>query len=220
MHEASVFLLDTEGLFYEKIRNDYFYLIESSRRSRIDKCVNPHSREMLLYTGALLVKVLGRYGVSVTDILTGSNGKPYIRDRNDLFFNLSHSGRYVALAIADSEIGIDIQKPVRTRDNLVKRIASDREQTEYKALTDERFNLFWALKESYSKLTGEGIGTDFTKFELCFDGEDSCVDTALIKASGQTLAYSRIIYPDGDHPAAVTMYHEFEFRAEPEFMAL
>jgi 4'-phosphopantetheinyl transferase len=220
MHKASVFFLDTVGLSYEKIRNDYFCLIESSRRSRIDKCVNPHSREMILYTGAFLVKVLGRYGVSTADIMAGSNGKPCIKDRDDLFFNLSHSGRYVAVAVADSEIGIDIQKPVKARDKLIERIASDRERTEYKVLTDERFNLFWALKESYSKLTGEGIGTDFTKFELCFDGKGSCADTALIKASGQTLAYSRIIYPDADHPAAVTMYHEFEFQAEPEFMVL
>lgn len=51
---------------------------------------------------------------------TGSQGKPYW-DREALYslfpqkklwyFNVSHSGEYVALAIADREVGVDIQEP-------------------------------------------------------------------------------------------------------------
>lgn len=36
------------------------------------------------------------------------HGKPYLLNYPDVHFNISHSGEYVACAVADSPVGVDI----------------------------------------------------------------------------------------------------------------
>ena len=62
------------------------------------------------------------YGVNI-----GTEGKPCFAEREDLKFNLSHSGGFAALVINDEgrEVGIDIEPPVDSarRDRLAVRMA-------------------------------------------------------------------------------------------------
>ena len=37
------------------------------------------------------------------------HGKPYLEDRQGIYVNWSHSGDYVICAVADREVGIDLQ---------------------------------------------------------------------------------------------------------------
>lgn len=37
-------------------------------------------------------------------------GKPFLRDRQDLFFNISHSGEYAVCAVSEHPVGIDIER--------------------------------------------------------------------------------------------------------------
>ncbi len=193
MHKAKVYILDTDGLSYDDIYARYFDLIEEDRRSRIEKCASSHSKETILYTGAMLVKLFSDRGVSVSDIAGDEHGKPNIKGRDDLYFNLSHSGTFIVVAVADAPVGIDVQKPVIAREALIDRIASKEEQERNSDLIKERFNLFWAMKESYAKLTGEGIGVDFKG----------------IKAEHQ-----KVFYPTEDYPVVVTMFEEFILEQE------
>ena len=89
------------------------------------------------------------------------SGKPYFSDL-PLFFSLSHSGDYVACAIADFEIGLDIQciRPVSMP--LVRRFFSETElrKIQKSKHPDELFTLLWSLRESYWKATGRGIAAD------------------------------------------------------------
>ena len=88
----------------------------------------------------------------------GRDGKPYLTDL-PLFFSLSHSGDFVACAIADFEIGLDIQciRPVSIP--LVHRFFSEAELSRLQKSEhpDELFSLFWSLRESYWKATGRGL---------------------------------------------------------------
>lgn len=92
----------------------------------------------------------------------GPDGKPYL-DRIPLFFSLSHSGDYVACALSDREIGVDIQQ---RRDCSVERLAKRFfAQEEWQWICEcpgeeDRLALFchfWTQKESFGKLTGEGL---------------------------------------------------------------
>ncbi len=93
-----------------------------------------------------------------------AHGKPYLLPPDDgIFVNWSHSGEYVFLALADREVGVDIQiATAPPRDALVRRVLSAREQQVYDAAPKSRqtkiFYEFWALKESILKAQGTGFG--------------------------------------------------------------
>ena len=159
-HFVKVYIADTEGAVFESLLEKYASLIEPKRLSRIESTKNEREKLKLLCTGVLLYKALHEHGISSKDILYKENGKPYIGNRNDFFFNLSHSGDKIFLCLSDAEIGCDIQKEVEANDSLIKRICSEEEIIENPDVSDE-FNLVWAIKESFTKLSGIGISYDF-----------------------------------------------------------
>lgn len=90
-------------------------------------------------------------------------GKPDFADAN-WHFNLSHSGEYVCLVTDESPVGVDIQqmRPLKNY-HLAERFFSEKELIKiesYINITEkvECFYDIWVKKESYAKLTGEGIG--------------------------------------------------------------
>ncbi|MBE5881465.1 MAG: 4'-phosphopantetheinyl transferase superfamily protein [Lachnospiraceae bacterium] len=101
------------------------------------------------------------------EIKSGKNGKPYFIFKDGaepIFFNLSHSGNYVICAMADREVGADIQKVTRVRESLVRRCFSQEEKHRLDACGEDEmsreicFASGWAAKEAEAKLSGRGIG--------------------------------------------------------------
>lgn len=89
------------------------------------------------------------------------HGKPYLV-KGKPYFNLSHSGKYVVLAIADCEIGVDIERVRKCHAATVKKVFS---KTQQKILEqsdeekrDEVFTEMWTELESFLKLEGTGFG--------------------------------------------------------------
>ncbi len=96
-------------------------------------------------------------------VKTKVNGKPYFVEHEEIYFNISHSGEYAVCVIGNTENGIDIEGK---RKNVLKIAKRFFEKNEYEWLSNEmlseddkitRFLQLWTLKESYSKVTGEGI---------------------------------------------------------------
>lgn len=93
-------------------------------------------------------------------IAYGPYGKPYLRDYPDVHFNISHSGIYVACAVADRPVGIDVQMISEYRSNVADRVCSKAELAKI-ATSDNpgaEFTKLWTKKEAYAKWAGEGIG--------------------------------------------------------------
>ena len=59
--------------------------------------------------------------ISDIEISIDENGKGRIDNRDNLFFNISHSKDYVVLALSDEEVGIDIQEIKPLKANVPKR---------------------------------------------------------------------------------------------------
>ena len=112
------------------------------------------------------VKVLERNGEPIKLAYSIENsGKPYLEPDIDIpagetgipFLSISHSGKYVALALSYYEIGIDIQerKPINTEK------ISTRYFTEKEAALIGRdpalFFTFWSRKEAWGKCEGGGL---------------------------------------------------------------
>ena len=103
----------------------------------------------------------GREPVQI-DYCYGEHGKPDFAEGR-FHFNLSHSGQYVCCAVAEEEVGIDIQRmrPLKNT-RLAERFFSQKENELLRACGSEveRRELFyriWVRKEAYAKLTGAGI---------------------------------------------------------------
>ena len=96
----------------------------------------------------------------IEDVCIGrtDRGKPYLCGRDDIFFSVSHSGRYFALLVADSPVGVDIQEESRANTASISR----KYFTDYEADIVERegsdgFFRIWTRKEAYGKYLGTGL---------------------------------------------------------------
>jgi hypothetical protein len=83
-----------------------------------------------------------------TDILCENN-------LSNIHFNISHSANYVACAIADLPVGIDIEGRRKVNSSVAKRYFT---AEEIKSIhCDEDFFKIWTFKEALGKYTGEGL---------------------------------------------------------------
>lgn len=115
-------------------------------------------------------------------LIFGANkyGRPYLKFPRikDFDFNLSHSGDYIVIAIADCPIGIDIEriKPLDTK------IAIDyftEQELKYlgsrRGKQSERFYKIWVLKESFIKAVGRGLSFPIKKINFEYKGGGNTV---------------------------------------------
>ena len=86
-------------------------------------------------------------------------GKPYLLNYPDIHFNISHSGYYVACAVLDKPVGIDIQKISEYNPAVAKRVCTEQElkQIENSANKSSEFIKLWTQKEAVLKMYGTGI---------------------------------------------------------------
>ncbi len=194
--------------------------LDEGRRQKLLRLKNEKARARELTAGILLHDALcSRLGLSAADtppfaIAYEEKGKPYLSGREDICFNISHSGDYVCVAVSSLPVGIDIQENpgkqsaavygecptgdsryttggqeeiYRKERKIAERFytASDRKRL---ALCGEEYgDLFyrmWSIKESYIKLTGEGMSQGLSGFEIDWN-ERRILDTE----SRQTAAY-------------------------------
>lgn len=101
------------------------------------------------------------WGLSpLPQIAAGERGKPWFPACPQRHFNLSHSGKLALCALADGEVGVDIQEMrAAWRPSLVERTCRPEERAWLASLGDrgEDFAQLWALKESAGKQTGYGL---------------------------------------------------------------
>ena len=92
--------------------------------------------------------------LSKESLLKKKFGKPYFS--NGPFFNISHSGHYVVMATASSEIGIDIEENKQRDMSAILRIFNEVEAKMVKEHQD--FYYLWCAKESLIKCMGGTVG--------------------------------------------------------------
>jgi phosphopantetheinyl transferase len=65
-----------------------------------------------------------------SEIQRGEHGKPFLVGNTSVKFNLSHGGNYAVLAIADREVGVDIENLERkaNMDKIAKRVFTEAER--------------------------------------------------------------------------------------------
>lgn len=122
---------------------------------------------------ALLFYGLNELGFSGDyKILLSPKGKPYFSG-NPLYFNISHSHDKVVVAIFKDPIGIDIEAIRENKEKIAKRFFH-KEEWKYLSEIDSEdfpaeFTGIWTKKESYIKMTGEGLSKPLDSFNVLED---------------------------------------------------
>lgn len=99
----------------------------------------------------------------------GENGKPLLKD-HPFFFNLSHSGDFIVLAIAKHRVGLDVENISRdvNSEAISERFFTVAEIEDIVSCNEfekkDRFFDYWTLKEAYMKARGEGIRLGLSNF--------------------------------------------------------
>jgi 4'-phosphopantetheinyl transferase len=103
-------------------------------------------------------------------------GKPELHMPScDIHFNLSHSEKLGALAIATRPIGTDIEhlKPLEDYISLTKHFLSEKESNYFEQLTfanqHQAFYRAWTKKEAYIKAIGMGLSYPVEQITICLD---------------------------------------------------
>ena len=160
--------LDEELVFQRKLKH-----VSAKRREKVLSYKVREDQKRFLAAGLLLEYVLGERGYSADGIEADENGKLYLPGVDDFFFSLSHSGEYAACVVSDVPVGVDIQKKRETKANIAKRFfrleESERIAKEPQEKQADMFFRYWTGKESYLKLTGQGLSGGLDNFFVDLD---------------------------------------------------
>lgn len=125
----------------------------------------------------LLREVLGAAlsrEASAVQFQYGPHGKPGV---DGLRFNISHSGGRALVALAQVEVGADIELPRQRRtDDIARRFFAPGEIARLFSFADpaerrEEFFRLWTCKEAFLKATGEGLSRSTRSYEIELRGD-------------------------------------------------
>ena len=164
------------------ILQDCRHTLNQKELSQLQHLKSPKVQNRFLLSRCLLRHLLSKHADALPhewQFIKNIHGKPQLAPlqnqkyfAGNLHFNLSHSGNWIALAIANSSVGLDIQK-IKTQTPVLKiaqRFFHELETQKLKSIAKlEQHQFFfqlWTLKEAYLKNLGIGISGGMKTFCL------------------------------------------------------
>ncbi|CAD0147158.1 4'-phosphopantetheinyl transferase [Streptococcus thermophilus] len=157
--------LDSKIIDYDFLNKIPSYRLRSKNKSDIQRSIN----------SLKLLKIgLNEFGIDLfrEDLVYNEFGKPSLK-RKDIFYNISHSGKYITCAISNKMVGIDIQKHIEKFEEIISFFSTSEKEylasiPLHKLLIKEFFKI-WTVKESYVKFLGRGLYKELDSFSLFLD---------------------------------------------------
>ncbi len=168
-----LYAIDIQSLPDPKEEPRMLRYLHGGRKIQTMKYMQADDRRRSLGAGILLAEALPRYGARPEDITLGPEGKPQVEG---IYFNLSHSVRMAVCAVGKQPVGCDVEKIDKEPDKMADHFFHPGEtdllhRCETKR-RDELFFRLWTLKESYLKMTGEGLRLPLNSFEILIGQEE------------------------------------------------
>ena len=150
--------------------------LSEAESARLHAISRPEHAHFYLQSRGLLRTVLGHLTGQLPEKVTFAalpHGKPQLVG-NNLQFNLSHNQHWLAIAIAKSPVGIDIEFSENTRQRAWLAVAGrffTKEEFRYLGALPEEdlraaFFRFWTQKEAILKAHGAGLNAGLYKLDL------------------------------------------------------
>jgi 4'-phosphopantetheinyl transferase len=164
----NIYLQDVTNLPDPKEDEDMLVGIPEWRKEKILRYTFPQGRKLSLGIWKLLEKALELNGDCARDVFVGENGKLYAQKTK---FNLSHSGDKVLCVVSENIIGCDIEEVTKIPVEVCEHCFTQNEQNYIfggngEEEKNKRFFKLWTMKESYLKMTGEGITFSPARIEI------------------------------------------------------
>ncbi len=135
--------------------------LNTKRQKSFERYMQYKDKLRCLIGGLLLYYAFGHN----KQALHNAYGKPYFE--NDICFNLSHSGDFVALALSTNNIGIDVEIVKKFNMDVAKKCFTIKEVKWLKEQsTPQAFFKIWTAKESIMKAIGCGFSLNPASFEV------------------------------------------------------
>lgn len=216
-----IFVMKASGLdFTEACWERY---LSQKRKLEAGKRKNEKERQLFLAAEVLLNRSLERIGANIrlpAVYERNQYGKPYLMQNGQIKVNWSHSGEYVVCAVADREIGIDLQYAKKEpKDALIQKLLQPEELAFYENAGEEKTRLFykyWTLKESYLKAIGTGFHTPLQDFYIQMDRTAPMILERGSEGKEQNYSCKLLEFTDPEYVAAVCIKKETKRTEEPE----
>ena len=160
MTEISVLVL---GDWLERDVSSYLPYASAERRESVARFRHASDRSRSLWAELFArQRLAAAAGVSFSEIeiTHDEKGKPFWKG-SSFFVSLSHSGGYIAVAVGQDAVGVDVEKKRKAAPAVAKRWFRPEENALLETLSEpERTRLFfrlWTMKEAALKYAGEGL---------------------------------------------------------------
>lgn len=171
-----IYAMDLSNIPDPKEQSDFLNRIPQIRREKTMRYKFAEARKQSLGAGILLQKVMELHNIKEEDIYIDKNGKP---EAKGICFNLSHSKEMAICVVSEQAVGCDIEKIKKEPKNVAKKCFCTSELQYLESLPKEKreevFFRIWTMKESYIKMTGEGMRLSFQRIAFDFRNDDICV---------------------------------------------
>ena len=148
-------------VFYSKVKDinleKTLLSLPKIRVEKIEKLQDKNAKKLSAAVYLLLVKSLRKLGVKTSryEFKYNENGKPFL-EGCPLQFSLSHSGDFVAVAISDNSVGVDIQE-IKDIDLDARKLIFNEEDEKFFQESEDKLDAFyslWTIKEAVYKFDG------------------------------------------------------------------
>ena len=164
-----IYLFTQHNLISEDILDSLILKLPENRRQKALSFKNVSSK--LSSVLAYLVFLYGFRNIcnckELPEFATMESGKPYIKDYPDIHFNISHCEGGVCCFFGKNPVGIDIQDKRRLNSSIIRKVCNENEieQIETSPVPELEFARIWSVKESFSKINGDGIFRDLQNLD-------------------------------------------------------
>lgn len=148
-------------------------IISEGRRRKVEKFIQQNDKNRSILAEVLLKYILSKhYDVLWNEIKFEYNefGKPFLVGREDIWFNISHSGDWIICGVSNAPIGVDVEHISNDILDIAKRFFTIEEyryiQGQVPDKQNEAFFKIWTLKESYIKCVGKGLTIPLESFSI------------------------------------------------------
>lgn len=141
--------------------------VNEEEKTKANRYLKHEHGQQYLWVRGMLRKQLSHYldiKPQAVEFNYAEHGKPSLRNKSPIYFNLSHSRDMVVYAFSfDHELGVDIEymREQKNLEGMIRHVGSLQEQEELKSLNEteayDAFYRLWTRKEAFIKAVGQGL---------------------------------------------------------------